>query len=175
MARYIKLSRTYYSRRICYPKNDWWTIANYPYQVILGNIYLDIKAHHHRESKQAKCRISFIYPSFKIMRILLFTLILFVYKSIAAISPPTTHLADEIKYNRFNSISNTNYSVRFVNPQLCDPNVTQVIKLNLTFEIQTINLYCNSTPDIWRWDPKSTFFGSLKVKVSQRRNHWLFG
>lgn len=62
------------------------------------------------------------------MRILLITLMLFVARKTAAISLPITHDTDEINYNRFNSVLNSNYSVRFVNPQLCDPNVTQVLQ-----------------------------------------------
>ncbi|KAK4509551.1 uncharacterized protein ATC70_007904 [Mucor velutinosus] len=49
----------------------------------------------------------------------------FVARSIAATSLPITHSTDDINYNHFSSVLNSNYSVRFVNPQLCDPNVTQ--------------------------------------------------
>lgn len=44
---------------------------------------------------------------------------------------PVSNLKDEIVYNRFQSVANSNYSVSFVNPQLCDPDVIQVCEKSI--------------------------------------------
>lgn len=49
------------------------------------------------------------------------------------------NLTDEIIYDRFHSTANSNYSVRFVNPRLCDPNVTQVCEIPILTAHYIIN------------------------------------
>lgn len=45
------------------------------------------------------------------------------------VNAATTH-GRPIEYNVIQSANNPNYSVRFVNPNLCDPNVTQVFQVS---------------------------------------------
>jgi hypothetical protein len=65
--------------------------------------------------------------------LLQFSLIVSLFISYGTVAAATTRNRNsDIEYEVFQSAMDPKYSVRFVNPKLCDPNVTQV--LHLTFQ-----------------------------------------
>jgi hypothetical protein len=76
---------------------------------------------------------------------------------------------NEIEYQVFKSTITPSYSVRYVNPELCDPNVTQV-EIVFLANLKNSNVYC-STRVIWIWDQiTNTFSGFLKANTSQKQS-----
>lgn len=66
----------------------------------------------------------YIFFSFLSVTMMIQLLLLYVLPMIYATSIPHT----SIKYQRFSSSKSKPFGVRFVEPQFCDPNVTQVKK-----------------------------------------------
>jgi hypothetical protein len=66
---------------------------------------------------------------------IVFTVALFFLYGIDA---ATTHYSESnIDYQVFKSTIDPNYSIRFISPKLCDPNVTQVLQFSFRLFLLT--------------------------------------
>lgn len=85
---------------------------------------------------------------------------------------------DEIEYQGFKSKITPDHGVRYVNPQLCDPNVTQVevVLFDKSWRIEDIHFLLLSTRVISIWGQRiNSFSGFSKANMNQKQNLWQFG